>query len=411
MTNLSNMTDPVMITGYDPNSGTITETDAQGNTTTSNSGPQISTGSSSNPTQNLPAPSNPLSNPPPTTQTATQQADAQAYTDATSQITAALGSLGLGAMSSWATALAYTLSGQGVDASDIVSTIEQGLNNPVDGNGQVDQTALAAFNAALPGFNQRITNTGNNGSPGSSPVGAIANYLNYQTQIQQFSTQAGLLPGTISNVTGGNLWANNVSSSEVSQRITDATVATTSAPQQVQDYLANNFGMSPAALTSYYLNPTNTLQTIQSNMNSAMVGGEAAISGFSPSLSVAQSSALGAFLANGASSANGGQVGQIGTVTQQQANNAFTANLGGQITGSISQLATLENATPGQNAGSTVTENQLLSALGVPGEGTTQSQALVGVSNAQQTRTASARGGGGAAATAEGAVGLGFAQS
>ena len=141
-----------------------------------------------------------------------------------------------------------------------------------------------------------------------------------------------------------------------------------------------------------------------------MVGGEAAITGFNQNLSVAQASALGAFLANGANGAGAGQVGQLGMVSQQQANAAFTSNLGGNINGSLSQLAGLETATPGQNAGSTVTENQLLSAIGVPGEGTTQSQALVGVSNAQQTRTAGAKGGGGAATTAEGAAGLGYAE-
>ena len=342
--------------------------------------------------------------------TAAQQQDTANGQNATQQIGATLNSLGLGGMTQWATNLAYSLAGQGIDPTDIVNTITSQMNNPTDANGQVDQGALQAFNSALPGFNQLIANTGQNGSPGSSPAQAIANYINYNAQVQQFSQQAGLLPGTITANEIGNLWANQVSTTEVSERITMATVSATSAPQQVQDYLATNFGMTPQALTSYYLNPTNTLQNIQTNMNTGMVGGEAAITGFDKDLSVANAQALGAFLANGASGGSSTAVGGVNAVTAGAAGNAFTSNLGGGIQGPAAQLAGLETATPGQNAGSTVNENELLSAMGVPGEGSTQAQALVGVSNAQQTRTAGARGGGGAATTSNGAAGLGFAQ-
>ena len=345
----------------------------------------------------------------PAAATTTGPTDAQNASVATASISSTLSGLGLGAMVGWATNLVSTLAGQGIDSSDIVNTVIGQLNNPTT-NGQTDQTALNAFNTALPGFNQLIQNTGNNGSPGSTPAQAIANYINYSTQIQQFEQQA-LIPGPITPQTIGNLWAGQVSTAEVSQRITDATVAASSAPQAVQDYMSQNFlnGGSPtSALASYYLNPTNTLQTITQAMNTSTVGGEAAISGFSQNLSVAQSQALGAFLANGTSGGSSSAIGQVNQITAGQANNAFSANLGGGVTGSAAQLAALEQAGPGGNAGGQVSENELLSAIGVPGQGTTQAQALIGVSNAQQTRTAGARGGGGAAATSGGAVGLGF---
>ena len=198
----------------------------------------ISPGAATTPTSGATVPGTGTS---PTTG-ATAASDTTTIADANQTITSALASLGLGAMAGWASSVISTLAGQGVTEGDIVSTIESELNNPTDpSTGQVNQAALDAFNAAMPGYNDRIAKTGNNGSPGSDPIQALANYINYQTQIQQFATQAGLVSGTISAQVGGNLWANNVSSSEVSQRITDATVAASSAPQQVQDYLSQNF--------------------------------------------------------------------------------------------------------------------------------------------------------------------------
>lgn len=341
-------------------------------------------------------------------QTTAQQTDATNAQNASSTMTQTLDSLGLGGMATWATNLAYQLAGQGIDPSTIVSTITGQMNNPTNSDGSVNQGALDAFNAALPGFNQLIANTGSNGSPGSSPTQAIANYINYSTQVQQFSQQAGLLPGTITATEIGSLWSGQVSTAEVSQRITDATVTATSAPKQVQDYLANNYGMTPQALTSYYLNPTNTLQSIQTNMNSGMVGGEAAITGFDKNLSTAQASALGAFLANGSSAGGASQIGGVNSVSAANANSFFTSSLGsnqagGQL-GSLAQMAGYTQASTGQ-AGGAVSEDTLLAAA----EG--NATALSTTAQAQQARTAGSKGGGGAAATANGAVGLGFSQS
>ena len=330
-----------------------------------------------------------------------QQQDTVQGNNASAQIGSTLSSLGLGGMTSWATNLAYSLSGQGISASDIVNTITSQMNNPTNADGSVNQDALNAFNSALPGFNELIQKTGQNGSPGSSPAQAIANYINYGAQVKQFASQAGLLPDTITTQDIGNLWAGQVSSSEVSQRITDATVAATSAPKPVQDYLSNNFGMTPAALTSYYLNPTNTLQTIQTNMNTGMVGGEAAITGFDKNLSVAQSQALGAFLANGASGGSASGVGQVNNVTAGAANSFFQSGISG-VQGTLAQTSTLENPTAG-TLGGAVSADQIIAA----GEGDIHAQQAV--SQSQQQRTASSSGGGGAATTSQGSVGLGYA--
>lgn len=308
-----------------------------------------------------------------------------------------------GALAAWMNGQASTMAGQGIDSSTIVNTIESTMNNPSG-----DPAAQQVFDQLFPGYNQKITN-GTTNSDGSYT--GLAGYIQYAAQIQQFSNQAGLAPGTISAQSIGQLWAGDVSASEVSQRVTDAYSLASNTPQAVQDYLSNNYGLSTGSLASYFLNPTNTITQITNTMNAGMVGGLAATSGFNQSLSTAQAQAVGAFLANGAGGATGSAVGTPNQVTQQQASNFFGGNIGGNVSGSAAQLAGLETATPGQNATSTTSENELLSALGVPGEGTTQAQALVGVSNAQQTRTAGARGGGGASTTSNGAAGLGFAQS
>ena len=350
-----------------------------------------------------------------TTAAAAAAAEKQAGQSASATISAFLSSVpGLAALdptgifTSWMTQYSQTLAGQGLDSGDIVTQIEATMNNPVDpstGTG-TDAAALAVFNQVFPGYNQKIQN-GTTNSDGSYT--GIAGYVQYASQLQQFGTQAGLLPNTISPDIIGNLWASNVSSSEVSQRITDATVATTSAPQPVQAYLAANYGMTPGALTSYYLNPNNTLQQITQNLNAGMVGGAAAASGFDQDLGTAQAGALAAFLANGTGSGGGNQVGTPNNVGFEQATNAFTSGLGSNLAGgqlgSAAQMIQGGYLTqlPGQAAG-TVTEAPLLGSI----EGNAAD--LQASAQAQQTRTASAKGGGGATATAKGAVGVGFAQ-
>jgi hypothetical protein len=353
-----------------------------------------------------PSATNPLN---PTTGLTLQQTEAQTAQSASGVISALLSSVpGLaaldpnGLLATWVSSQAGTLAGQGMDSSDIVTQIESTMNNPGTTG---DAAAQAVFDAVFPGYNAKIA-AGTTNADGSYT--GIAGYIQYSSQLNQFATQAGLLPNTISQTDIGNLWAGNVSSAEVSQRITDATVATTSAPQSVQAYLANNFGMTPGAVVSYYLNPANTLQTIQQNINTGMVGGASAASGFDQNLGTAQAASLAAFLST-SSSGGGSQVGGVNSLSYGQATNAFTSGLGSNNAngslGSAAQMATAGYTSgnlPGQ-VGGTVSENTLLGAI----EGNATS--LQQTQQAEQTRTAGGRGGGGATTTAKGAVGLGFA--
>lgn len=325
---------------------------------------------------------------------------------ATAIVNSTLASLGLTGMGGWASSTMFQLAGQGMASGDIQNFVLNNLNNPTNADGSVNTTALNAFNTALPGYNQRIAETGNNGSPGASPAEAIAAYITYGTQIQQFAQQAGLTAGTITPADIGTLWSSNVSTNEVSQRITLATTDAQSVPQAVQDHLRTYYGVGPGDIASYYLNPTNTLNTLQTNFNSAVVGGAAATSGFGE-INAAQAQTLQAFLASTSGGTSSG-VGGINPLNFSSALNAFTSNLGdngiGGSLGTAAQLSAYEGALPGQ-AGGGITQDTLLGAI----EGNTT--ALQETQRAQQTRTASSRGGGGATTTAEGAVGLGYANS
>lgn len=347
---------------------------------------------------------------PATSTDTTAATDAANASTATASISSTLTSLGLGGMVSWATTLASTLAGQGISSSDIVNTITSQMNAPTNADGSVNQGALDSFNAAMPGFNQLIANTGQNGSPGSSPAGAIAAYISYGAQVQAFASTLGLPAGTITSADIGSYWADQKSTTEVSERLTDVNAAVQTMPSEVKDYLSTNYNMTPAQITAYYINPTNTINQINQMNNSAYVGGEAAITGFDKNMSLAQSQALGAFLANGSSAGSSSAPGEINSITAGMAQQAFGSTLGNGIAGSVSQLAGLEGSTPGQSAG--VDENTLLAAMGVSGlTGMTQQQALNATSNVQQARTASNKGGGGATTTSSGAEGLGYANS
>lgn len=338
------------------------------------------------------------STPPPVTPSAQDVSNTANQQSAQQQINSFLASVpGLstldpsGLLGSWMNGQVGTLAGQGIDSSTIVNTIEDTVNNPSN-----DPAAKAVFDQIFPGYNEKIANgtTNTNGS-----YTGIAGYLQYANQIQAYAQTATLPPGTVTPQVIGEMWAGNISAGEVSDRITSAYVAATNTPQNVQDYLGSTYNMGPGDIAGYYLNPANSL----ANLNAVNAGIAGVETGFG-SLSQSQAASLSAFLQPSSSSG-------VTPIAVSDITGKLTSGLGGGIDGSAAQLAALETAGPGQNSGSTVTQNELLSAIGVPGEGTTQNQALIGISNAQQTRTAGARGGGGAATTSNGAAGLGFAES
>lgn len=331
-----------------------------------------------------PAPA-PTPTPAPTPDTATGETgvlDTITAQSATASVDAWAQSVGLGDLSGWINQQIQSLAGEGLSASDIASTINSTINQ------------APGFDALFPGYNQRIKNGFSNTD---SQTGAgIAGYISYRQQIASMAEVAGLTPGAITSQDIGNAWANDVSASEMSTRITNEYVNAVNAMPQVQAELQNYGyvkGITPGQLASYYINPENTVNELQQQFNAAVAGTEGTLTGFGE-IGQAKAKALQAFLTNG---------GQNNLSTTQAAG-FFTGQLGSGLS-SLSQMvqAGFENSQLGTNGGpGQVSEDQLLSA----GEG--NAQALADVRRAAETRSAASSGGGGLSSTQQGVEGVGF---
>ena len=305
-----------------------------------------------------------------------------------SSVDAWANSLGLGALSPWINQQIHTLAGQGMSAGDTSTTISDTINK------------APGFDALMPGYNQRLTNGYSNTDSGAGA--GIAGYISYRQQLNAMAETAGLVPGTLSAQDIGNGWANDVSTNEMSTRITQeytSAAAMMNSPQgQTMLNELKNYGytqsLTAGQLLSYYINPANTTNTLQQQLNSAVVGGEGQLTGFGE-IGQAKANALQAFLSN-----NGQN-----NLTAAQGANFFNASAGSGLN-SIAGMANagFEQAQLGtaQNGPGVVTQDQLLAA----GEG--NASALQTVQRAAQTRAASGSGGGGLAAGQGGVSGVGF---
>lgn len=308
---------------------------------------------------------------------------AQNAQSATTTVDAWAQSVGLGSLSSWINSQIQTLAGQGMDAGSIATQIATTINT------------APGFDAILPGYNQRIANGYTNTDPNTGA--GIAGYMAYVQQVQAMAETAGMVPGTISATDIGNAWANDVSTGELSDRITTEYTNAVAALPAVQNEL-KNYGyvqsVTPGQLASYYLNPDNTVNQLQQQFNSAVVGGEGTLTGFGE-IGQSQAYALQAFLSNG---------GQNNVSTGQAAN--FFGNSLGNGMSSLSEMAQtgFEQAQLGTapNGPGIVSQSQLLGA----GEGNAAD--LQATQRAAQTRSAASQGGGGLAADQTGVEGVGF---
>jgi hypothetical protein len=306
--------------------------------------------------------------------------------NATSSVDAWASSIGLGGLSTWINQQIQTLAGQGMTASDIAATISSTINT------------APGFDALMPGYNQRIQN-GYTNTDANTGAG-IAGYLAYRQQIQAMAETAGMVPGTITAQDIGNAWAGDVSTNEMSARITTEYTNAINALPSVTNELKNYGyvqGLTPGQLASYYLNPDNTVNTLQQQFNSAVAGGEGVTTGFGE-IGQSKAYALQAFLTNG---------GQNNLSTAQGAN-FFGNNLGNGLN-SLAGMAQsgFESAQLGtaQNGPGVVDQSTLLAA----GEG--NAAALQTVQRAAQTRAAPSNGGGGFTAAQGGVSGAGFGTS
>ena len=239
------------------------------------------------------------------------------------------------------------------------------------------------------------------------PAVSVAQYTQYQTQAMAMAQAAGLPPGLLGKDNIGQLIGGNVSISELTSRLNDATVlAINSTARAAVDRSTHYFGTEDQYVTAD--NPFGTGAN-QYNANGPLTTGQIAALALDPKaaepiihqqITAAQIGGAGVTAGVGAiTAAEATKLAQAG-VTQAQATSQFAQ---------IGQLAPLETALPGQGAAAAqqvVNPNQLAEAglLGTAADVRAQTVA-------EETRTAPFRGGGGPVSNARGVVGAGSANS
>lgn len=131
-----------------------------------------------------------------------------------------------------------------------------------------------------------------------------AEYLNLETQYRQVFREAGLRDylGTSGTQTEYDAIASLVSDfslsvNEVRDRVTDAQRVVAETPQEVRDSLQQFYGIDPALLTQYVLDPENTTTQVQRRANAAIVGGYAQRAGLTFGAGVSER--IGEFVGGG----------------------------------------------------------------------------------------------------------------
>lgn len=293
--------------------------------------------------------------------------------DALQEIAGDLGQYGLGGLANWAWG---ELTG-GKNSDQILLDLEG--NNGAPGTPMAQ--AQATFQARFPGIALRVKN----GLPAMDP----STYLQYEDSAYQMAQAAGLPKGFMDANTIGQLIGNDVSSQELSSRITSGYEAAMNADPNVRANLATYFGIDTGNLAAYYLDPTKTEDLLKQQLVAAQVGAQSQESGFG-SLSASDATDLATLL---------NTQGKVGPTLGGSWNTDQSSTFA-----KLSKLTPLENALPGQSQGpnGAMSQEDLL-RYGFAGANTQELQ------NVENTRMAPFRGGGGYGQTAKGAVSAGYA--
>jgi len=274
-----------------------------------------------------------------------------------------------------------------VDSTDAFAAVDQilqsyglkgmdsWLRSEVTSGASQDQILLdlqqtPQFQQAFPGLAQRQAN--------GYPAISVADYLSYTDNAFQLARAAGLPTGFMTTAEIGALIGNDVSASELSDRINKAYAVVSQAPQETKDLLGKWYGVNPGDLAAYYLDPTKALPTLENQITAAQIGTEGVNSGF------------------GAISQEQAEKLQQAGVTQSTARSTFST---------LAKLGTLTNPAPGTGGEQTAISTQDLINYGFFGANQNE------LAHVEETRKAPFAGGGGYAANAKGGVGAGFASA
>jgi len=239
------------------------------------------------------------------------------------------------------------------------------------------------YQARFPGLAERT-------ALGYPPI-SEAQYLNEQNIISGAMRYYGIPTSFATTQEIGTLIANNVSSSEVTDRLKNGYELAMKAPAEVRQLLHDYYGVNTGQLAAYYLNPAHTVEQLSRQTQGALIGNESIASGF-------------------------GRIDK-GTATQLAAQEmtsptSMDLNYFRQGFAKLAPLKPLETAMVGQRGQATASQKAI---LGEQFAGLNQSQGTTAASNkgavqlAEQAQVAGLAGGGGFVQSAKGAVGIGSA--
>jgi len=215
-------------------------------------------------------------------------------------------------------------------------------------------------------------------------------YMDYETKALDLASQVGLPAGFMSSKEIGTLIANDVSASQLSDRMVKAYQAVSSADQATKDALKQYYGVTTGDLTAYWFNPAKASSLILKQAQAAVIGGIAKDTGFG-NLSKSDAEQLAA---------------------EQISDNSLTPSYFRSGFQKVLGETPLTTAQVGQANQTTVSQEQLL-AQAFPGMnqplGTTAAGNTTAVHLAEEARVAGLTGGGGYAQNTKGAVGIGRA--
>lgn len=231
-----------------------------------------------------------------------------------------------------------------------------------------DPEAISVLIRTTPEYKQRFPAMEALGKKGRAI--SEAEYIDYERTAsnleRRYGVPTGMLMGSVSE-----LLTNEVSASELNDRVLLASAASIQAPQEVKDTFMQYYGISEGGLTAYFLDPDKATPLLEKQYATSLIGVEASRQG------------VGMDVYGSENLANLG-------ITQEQARQGF-----GRVAGAQSLT---------QGRGDVVSQQELLSGTFEQSE-----QSLKNIERASKARTGRFQEGGGFASSAQGVGGLGSA--
>ena len=228
-----------------------------------------------------------------------------------------------------------------------------------------DPDAISVLIRTTPEYKQRFPAMDALGKKGRAI--SEAEYIDYERTAsnleRRYGFPAGMLMGSVTD-----LLTNEVSASELNDRVLLASAASVQAPQEVKDTFMQYYGISDGGLTAYFLDPERATPLLEKQYAASLIGVEASRQG------------VGMDVYGSENLANLG-------ITQEQARQGF-----GRVAGA--QPLT-------QGRGDVVSQQELISGTFEQSE-----EALKNIERASKARTGRFQEGGGFTSSAQGVGGL-----